>query len=321
MRNIKELFDTQVITQEYDGYFCVNQGDVSFPEKIRINIAAIGDVGGTLLLGLRLLGGECIDSIGIFDLNENVLRRYEREINQVVFPDGRAVPRVDIISYDQVFDCDMFIFCASKGIPPLTERGDVRMAQFEANRGLVEMYADKALKEGFKGIFAVVSDPVDPLCKAAVLKGLSPSQVKGYGLGVMNARAVYYAEKDSRFEMYKEDGRAYGPHGEDLVICSSLSRYDDALSEELTTLAVKSNLVTREDGFKPYIAPAMSSAALSLLATVNGSWHYSSVYTGSVFLGCRNRFKDGHFEVENPAVDDKLYERINRAIVNLEKVI
>ncbi|HWQ30574.1 MAG TPA: lactate dehydrogenase, partial [Negativicutes bacterium] len=35
------------------------------PEKWRVNVVGLGDVGGTLVSGLRLLGGDCISHIGI----------------------------------------------------------------------------------------------------------------------------------------------------------------------------------------------------------------------------------------------------------------
>ena len=40
------------------------------PEKVRVNLLALGDVGSTLLMGLRLMGGDVISSIGICDLRE-----------------------------------------------------------------------------------------------------------------------------------------------------------------------------------------------------------------------------------------------------------
>lgn len=290
----------------------------------RVNLVALGDVGGTVLLGLRLLGEETIDSIGIYDLNPALLRRYEREINQVNYPDGRKLPNVEIIDQDKLFDCDMFVFCASKGVPPVGTSGDVRMAQLEANKGLVSIYAKQAVSDKFQGIFAVVSDPVDPLCKAALVCGLEPGQFRGYGLGVMNGRARYYAEKEDRFSQYLGEGRAFGPHGEDLVVADSVKNYNDDLSKELTELTVTSNMKTREDGFKPYIAPAMSSGALSLIATLRGDWHYSSLYFGEgsegAFLGCRNRRINNGNEIENLELDPVLFERITKAYSNLIKL-
>ena len=151
--------------------------------------------------------------------------------------------------------------------------GDVRMAQYRLNRELAALYAQKARQARYRGLFCVVSDPVDPLCRAALLEsnrdekgnldglGLFPHQVRGFGLGVMNARAVYYAKKDPRFTDFLTDGRSFGPHGEDLVLANSVSDYDDALSRELTEKVAHANLEMRRMGFKPYVAPAFSSGA------------------------------------------------------------
>ena len=185
----------------------------------------------------------------------------------------------------------------------------------------------------FRGLFAVVSDPVDPLAKAALLesnrgedgaldgRGLLPEQVQGYGLGVMNARAAYYAKKDLRFASFLTEGRAFGPHGEDLVIANSIAGYDDALSRELTQLAVTANLEMRRLGFKPYVAPALSSAALSLLLTLRGEWHYGSVYLDGVYLGVKNRYTPFGQEVESLELPEQLFQRISLAAEHLKAVI
>lgn len=291
-------------------------------DGFKVNVLAMGDVGGTLVMGLRLLGGETVADIGIYDLNEKLLRRYEREINQIGYPDRRSMPKIEILTEDKLFECDVFVFCASLVVPPVGAAGDVRMAQLDANKKLVSQYAAKAVAEQFTGIFAVVSDPVDPLCRASVRQGLGFTQVQGFGLGVMNARAAYYADRDNRFAEYKDEGRAYGPHGEDLVIADSITSYNDELSRELTELTVKSNLETRADGFKPYIAPALSSGAISILQMLRKEWNYSSVFLGDensgAFLGCRNRRAEaGSIIIENRELDERLFERIKNAYDNL----
>lgn len=60
--------------------------DQRLNKKWKVNLLALGDVGSTLLIGLRLLGGECIDRIGIYDRNPNRLKRWEYEINQIRKP-------------------------------------------------------------------------------------------------------------------------------------------------------------------------------------------------------------------------------------------
>lgn len=296
-------------------------------DRFTANIIALGDVGATLLLGLRLLGGEVLDSIGIFDMNENIIKRYEIEMNQIGWPFGsRTLPEVRGISQAELFDCDMLIFCASRAVPPVGAGGDVRMAQFEANRKIAAYYGNMAGRNGFKGIFAVVSDPVDPLCKEVLLSsGLCPAQIKGYGLGVMNKRAEYFARRDMRLASYIEEGRAFGPHGKDLVIANSIINYDDDLSRELTELTIDANMEVRRLGFKPYIAPAISSGAISLLLTLQGRWHYSSVYIGNgssgAFLGIKNRIRLGAAETEDLPLPQTLYDRIKRAYDNLTRLI
>ncbi len=302
-------------------------------EKKRLHLLALGDVGSTVLTALKLMGGDCLETIGIYDVNPAVCDRWERELNQAAFPwEYDCLPQVEILREEDLFVCDIFVFCASKGIPPVgQEQVDVRMAQYEANRSIVSIFAKKAREAGFQGIFAVVSDPVDPLCRAAFLasnqeengemdwKGLRPEQIQGYGLGVMNARAAYYAKKELRFASFLTEGRAFGPHGEDLVIANSIEHYDDSLSRELTKMAVEANLRMRELGFKPYVAPAISSAAISLLLTLRGEWHYSSNFLAGVYMGCKNKTGDTA-EMEYLPLPEALFARIQKAYDGLEAI-
>ena len=304
--------------------------------KKRVNILAIGDVGSTLLTGLKLLGGDVIESIGICDVAENITARWEFEMGQVSLPwDYGAFPEVEAISVENLFDCDVLVFVASKGIPPVGSGvKDVRMAQFESNAAIVRHYARMARAKQFRGLWVAMSDPVDPLAKVAYLEsnrdengnwdgmGLLPEQVQGYGLGVMNARAAYYAKRDARFAPFLTDGRSFGPHGTGLWIANSLSRYDEDLSRELTELTVTANLKMRELGFKPYVAPALSSGALSLLLTLRGEWHCGSVFLGGVYMGCKNRYTPAGIETELlPSIPDALFAHIEDAAKHLKEII
>lgn len=302
-------------------------------EQYRVHLLALGDVGSTLAMGLRLLGGDVISTLGICDVRPGVPQRWEFELNQIAGPDGGRFPPVEIVDTDHILDCDVFLFCASRFVPDTAVKsGDVRMAQYELNRPLVSSYARLARERGYKGMFCVVSDPVDQLCRAALLesskdetgaldgRGLSVQQVRGFGLGVMNARARYYAAKDPRFASYLSDGRAFGPHGEGLVIANSISQYDGKLSEELTELTKGANLQMRELGYKPYAAPALSSGALSLLACLRGEWHYSSVFLDGVFFGVRNRLRSDGCELERLELPEELTARLHRTIEDLKKI-
>lgn len=304
------------------------------PEKVRVNLLALGDVGSTLLMGLRLMGGDVISSIGICDLREGVAQRWEFELNQIQLPGPYDVlPPVEIVSPEQLFDGDVFLFCASRFVPDTAVKtGDVRMAQYRLNRELAALYAQKARQARYRGLFCVVSDPVDPLCRAVLTEsnrapsgemdyqGLFSHQVRGFGLGVMNARAAYYARNDPRFASFLTEGRSFGPHGEDLVIANSIRNYDDALSRRLTEQAVRANLRMRELGFKPYIAPALSSGALSLLLCLRGRWHCSSTYLDGVFMGARNRVLPTGTELERLPLPQALQDRLQTTMDRLRAI-
>ena len=302
--------------------------------KKRVHLLALGDVGSTLLTGLRLLGSDCIGSIGICDVRPGFAQRWAFEMNQIALPwDYDAMPAVEIVEPSELFRCDVFLFCASRFVPDTAVKtGDVRMAQYELNRELVASYARQARDARFSGLFCVVSDPVDPLCRAALLEsnrdergrmdyqGLTTRQVRGFGLGVMNARAAYYANQDSRFAAFLTEGRTFGPHGEGLVVADSIARYDDALSRELTEKTAHANLEMRALGIKPYVAPALSSGALSLLLLLRGAWHCSSVYLDGIFMGCKNRLTDAGVEIEQLPLPPALLARIRETAEQLRSI-
>ncbi len=273
--------------------YLLKENDRNFMEELMkkekpftVSILGLGDVGGTLLMGLRLLGRDVLKEIRIFDLDEKKKRRYYLEINEV--SDGTELPPVKEVGIDKVFDTDVLIFTVSVYIPPLdTTLQDVRLVQFDKNRKILLSYAKQAEQSGFKGYYFIVSDPVDLLCMNLMEEGgIESHRIRGFGLGVMEARARFIASEKG---LLKEDLRTYGPHGRGLIVVNSLKSYDEEISKELTHLTERENFRVRETGFKPYIAPALSSGAISIVKALKCDEHLSTFYNGKVFMGARNR--------------------------------
>ena len=300
-------------------------------KRPRVHLVGLGDVGGTVLTGFVLLGGS-LDEIGIFDPDAVKRARYEAELNQILpFRDGGHVPHVRVLDESELFDCDVLVFTATRGVPPLgAEAVDVRMAQYRLNRDMLRSYARRARESRFCGLFAVVSDPVDPLCRAVFrmsnqneagefdANGLLPEQVRGFGLGVMRARALYYAQKEG---IDASALCAYGPHGGGLVVANAPDeRYDDALSLRLTQLAREANLRLREIGVKPYIAPGLSSAAISILRALDGDWHDSAVPLGGAYFGCQTRLGEHGPETLRRPLNERLFTRITESWEDLRRL-
>ena len=292
-----------------------------------LTLVGLGDVGGTALLALKLLGRE-LAKVQIFDPNRAQCQRYEMELNQVLSADGRTLPEVVICEEQDLFRCDLFAFTASRGVPGLDSKvQDVRMAQYEANRAMVGSYARMARQADFTGLFCQISDPVDHLSRSVFLQsnqketgefdfaGLLPEQVQGFGLGVMEARARWCAQEDG---IDFSNGRVYGPHGGGLVAANDPAAYDKAVSARLTERAVHANLEVRALGFKPYLAPALSSAAVSILSLVRGQPYDAALPLGGVWLGAQRRMTPlGPLQRREP-LHPALLARIEAARLELE---
>lgn len=288
------------------------------PSTYRLTLVGLGDVGGTLAQALCTLGSSCIEELVLFDLDENRLERYHLELNQICGPYVKPL-KVTTCSAMEIFKADLVIFTASKAVPPVGTQGiDVRMVQLESNAQLVRNLVRDGVASGFSGLYAIVSDPVDLLCQVArdalvhYGQGESASiRVKGFGLGVMNARAHYYAKAAGMVE-YGQEGRVYGPHGKDLVVINSIKdNFDQAKSKRLTEAVVGANLQVRALGFKPYIAPAISSAAYAIKACLEGEWHYSTIPYGQQYLGCLNCFSN-----EGPRYETLPNHPVQRQMIN-----
>jgi hypothetical protein len=55
--------------------------------------------------------------------------------------------------------------------------------------------------------------------------------------------------------------------------------------------------------------------------TLSGEWHYSSTYLGGVFLGARNRMTESGVELESLPLPEVLFRRIEKAYLELGKII
>ncbi|MBA4348069.1 MAG: lactate dehydrogenase [Clostridiales bacterium] len=301
-------------------------------KKPRVNLVGLGNVGGTTATGLKLLGTD-LAQIGIYDHDENLCLRYEAELNQVLsVRDGETLPPIRILTEDELFDCDAFLFTAARAVPEVGSEsgGDVRMMQFEANRDMLRSYAKRARESCFAGLFCQISDPVDQLSRAVFLmsnqneqgefdwNGLLPEQVRGFGLGVMHARVIYSAQRDG---IELEQLRVFGPHGNGLVVANVPNEgYNDTISRSLTHKAETANLSVRAFGFKPYIAPGLSSAAVSVLRALRGEWHDAAVPLGGAYFGCRARLCALGTEQRREALHPELYQRILESYQKLEEL-
>ena len=273
---------------------CWRRGKGRKKTGLVLTLVGLGDVGGTALLALKLLGHE-FSKIQIFDPNKAQCARYELELNQVLSPDGQPLPKVVICEEKTCLSATCLRLRPRAACPDWIRL--CRTYAWRSTRPTGPWWARMPVwREAsvLHGLFCQISDPVDHLSRSVFLQsnqneageydfsGLLPEQVQGFGLGVMAARCAYYARQ---LGVSEETLRVYGPHGQGLICANSCGPdYDATLSAELTEKTRTANLRVRELGFKPYLAPALSSAAVSILRLVREQEHFGAVPLGGAYF-------------------------------------
>lgn len=268
-------------------------------ENLKLCVIGSGDVARTMILGLLLTASDGqIQEINILGPDETEIKRLIHEFSQVYRLNR---PVISIISDPlKKRQADAIIFCASASVPPISvTSGDVRLVQFQKNSKILGSVVDP----NYKGLYLIVSDPVDLLCDYLVNKHkVSHLSVIGFGQGVMKARAVYHGSQRAEI---------FGPHGENLLVINDLHNYSQEESLCIQEACIHDNLVLRKLGYKPYIAPAISSAAFSILDFFLGNWHYATYCRNDIFFGGKfKNIEQGLYinKIEDHRVVDKIKE-------------
>lgn len=278
-----------------------------------LGVIGMGDVGITMVIGLMLYGRDQFDELLLVDRHDANQQRLSHELAQIR-SQATTFPRIRFVEPNDLVVADMVLFVASVSVPKVGEAvTDARLVQFGSNWALLHDYATRFVSLGYHGFFGVVSDPVDYLATHLVTKlGIDPTRVMGFGQGVMAARAAYYGG---------DTVRMFGPHGRGLFVANDVTAYDEKLSLELSEQTLQENILIRSFGFKPYIAPALSSAAIAITDMVAGRFHYSSQFVGKIFWGERYRFTtDGLLlkALSNPTLREQVSTTYRKVVESYE---
>jgi hypothetical protein len=294
---------------------------------LRVGLVGVGRVGGiaAAVLAATPVARSGVRELLIYDVDSANCERWMLELGSVAdWHGGELLPRVRPTTLAQVFNqCDVLLFAATCGVPPLGSQGDVRLVQFEPNRSILRGCLEHARMASFVGLFLVISDPVDWLCQAAVVDsntdpagrfvgdGLAPERIAGLGLGVMWGRALAFARREGWDEVVARHGAAFGPHSTEVVVFDDVRRPSPVRSDGLTRAAREGNSLVRHLGFLPFVGPGVSSVALTLTLLLAGRGALASVFVDGVYLGCPARHDWGVYPAGRRVAPD-VVERVGR---------
>lgn len=274
-----------------------------------VAVAGLGRVGGAAasVLAAAPASRSGIRELLLYDLDAANQERWLLELGSVAEWRGDDdLPAVRATTPEQVFyHCDVFLFVATAGVPPLGSENEVRLVQFRPNRAILDGFLERARAARFTGLFLVVSDPVDWLAQAAFHDsntdqagrfrgdGLAPERIAGLGLGVMWGRALAAARREGWEPAVRSRGLAFGPHDSDVIVYDDAEAPNAARSAVITRAAREANYVIRHLGFLPYVGPGVSSVALTLPRLLAGNEVLASVLADGLYFGCPSRLDWG----------------------------
>jgi hypothetical protein len=276
---------------------------------LSVAVAGLGRVGGSAatVLAATPIARNGVRELLLYDLDAANQERWLLELGAInEWRGGEDLPAVRATTPEQVFyHCDVFLFIATAGVPPLGTENEVRLVQFQPNRAILDGFLERARAARFTGLFVVVSDPVDWLAQAAFHDsntdqagrfsgdGLAPERIAGLGLGVMWARALAAARREGWEAAVRQRGSVFGPHDAEVVVFDDLAAPNAARSAVITRAAREANYVIRHLGFLPYVGPGVSSVALTLPNLLAGSEVLASVLADGLYFGCPARLEWG----------------------------
>lgn len=147
--------------------------------------------------------------------------------------------------YSDCKDMDVVVIAAS-GRPSDAEQGEGRNRFVQVNGKIVRSVVEEVMASGFRGIFVLISNPVDVMTYVAwKVSGLPRSQVIGTGC-LLDTQRLRWAVRDlTGVDKEHIDIMALGEHGEAMTIPWELSRIGAACGETLLSDEQKAALKER----------------------------------------------------------------------------
>ncbi|MBM7711237.1 lactate/malate family dehydrogenase [Enterococcus xiangfangensis] len=188
----------------------------------KVAIIGLGHVGSTT--AYTLISKNIVDELVLFDPKENII---EAELNDLMDGQMEQNHQVRLIVPDlaELADTDVIIFSA--GDITIFEGNSDRFAELNLTKTLVEEWAPKIKKSGFKGILLNITNPCDVITQyLQELTGFPRERVLGTGTSLDTGRMKHAVSKDLNIHPASIDGYVIGEHGETQFVAWSSVKID-----------------------------------------------------------------------------------------------
>ena len=293
----------------------------------KVAIVGLGNV-GTGYLNALITEKNLVNEIVLIDTNKDKLNGEYLDVRDSLAVIYSSI-NITMGNYSDVKDSDILVISAGRN----QREGETRLDLLNDNANIVKDITEKAIINGFKGIFLIATNPVDIMSYLVYkVSNFSPNKVIGSGTVLDTARLKNLIKDKTNINTNDIDINVIGEHGDHSVILWSKARVGmlnvtDLFKEnELGILDEKlKNSAYEIINKKGYTSEGISFSLLEITKAIlnnenkilNVSTYYKNVYLGMPSVIGINGVKG----VINLELTDEEENKLNLSIKVLKEAI
>ena len=293
----------------------------------KVAIVGLGNV-GTGYLNALITEKNLVNEIVLIDTNKDKLNGEYLDVRDSLAVINSSI-NITMGNYSDVKDSDILVISAGRN----QREGETRLDLLNDNASIIKDITEKAIINGFKGIFLIATNPVDIMSYLVYkVSNFSPNKIIGSGTVLDTARLKNLIKDKTNINTNDIDINVIGEHGDHSVILWSKARVGmlnitDLFKEnELGILDEKlKNSAYEIINKKGYTSEGISFSLLEITKAIlnnenkilNVSTYYKNVYLGMPSVIGINGVKG----VINLELTDEEENKLNLSIKVLKEAI
>ena len=293
----------------------------------KVVIVGLGNV-GTAYLNALITEKNLVNEIVLIDTDKNKLDGEYLDVKDSLSVIDSSISIIKG-SYSDTKDADILVICAGRN----QREGETRIDLLNDNSKIVKDITEKAILNGFNGIFLIATNPVDIMSYLVYkVSNFAPNKVIGSGTILDTARLKNFIKDKTGVNTRDIDINVIGEHGDNLVILWSnakvcMANIDKVLSQtDINIMDEKlRNSAYEIINKKGYTNEGISLSLLEITKAIlnnenrflNISTLYNDIYIGMPALVGINGVK----AILNFKVTEKEKNELERSINKLKNAI
>lgn len=185
----------------------------------KVAIVGLGNV-GTAYLSALITEKNLVNEIVLIDTDKDKLNGEYLDVRDSLAVINSSI-NITIGSYSDVKDADILVISAGRN----QREGETRLDLLNDNARIIKSITEKAVINGFNGVFLIATNPVDVMSYLVYkVSDFSPNKVIGSGTVLDTARLKNLIKDKTNINTNDIDVNVIGEHGDHSVVLWSSAR-------------------------------------------------------------------------------------------------